>query len=145
MNRVKRMQPAADVAENRQKNAARLMGERQQQLALRLQRLGELQGYRDEYAAQFAVTPEVMTGLHIREYRLFLDRLNQAVEEQQHHVQQARELLEKSRKDWTRCRTHSDAIHKVIERLIAEEQGVQIRREQAENDEFGQRSRMPKF
>ncbi len=139
MNRIQRIQPAVDVAHKRQQNAARLVGERQQQLGVRLQRLEELRQYRDEYADQFSHSIQSMSGLYVREYRLFLSRLNQAIEEQHHHVKQARELLSKSQQEWTRCRVHCDAVTKVLERLYAEQRQVQAQREQAQNDEFGQR------
>lgn len=139
MNRVQRIQPAVDVAHKRQQNAARVVGERQQQLGVRLQRLEELRNYRDEYASQFTCSIQSMSGLYVREYRLFLSRLNQAIEEQQHHVKQAREMLKKSQQEWTRCRVHCDAITKVLERLHTEQQQVQAQREQAQTDEFGQR------
>ncbi len=133
------MQPAADVAHKRQQNAVRLLAEHQQQLSVRMQRLGELQAYRDEYASQFGAATQPMLGMNVREYRLFLDRLNQAIEEQQHHVQQARQLLEKTQEHWMQCRVHSDAIAKAIGRLEVEQRQQQAHREQAETDEFGQR------
>lgn len=133
------MQPAVDVAHKRQQNAARLVAEHQQQLGIRVQRLGELQAYRDEYASQFSAATQPMLGMKVREYRLFLDRLNQAIEEQQGHVEQARELLRKTQEHWTHCRIRSDAIAKAIDRLVVEQRQQQTHREQVQTDEFGQR------
>jgi len=135
------MQPVAQVADSRQRDAARQMGERQRMLDEQIRRLQELNAYRDEYARRFEDGADGMMGLHVREYRLFLARLNQAAEEQARNVERARQALERSQGDWTRCRIHSDAVGKVIDRLQVEERDEDVRREQSDNDEFGQRPR----
>jgi flagellar protein FliJ len=75
--------------------------------------------------------PESMTGMNVRDYRLFLSRLNQAIEEQARRVEQARRELELSRGNWTASPVHSDAIHKVMDRFEKDEQRQEARREQA--------------
>ncbi|MFW5453659.1 flagellar export protein FliJ [Thioalkalivibrio sulfidiphilus] len=141
MTRSKRMQPVANVVHNRQQNAARVMGERQRALDDQQQRLQELNNYRDEYARRFEDGGESMAGINMRDYRLFLSRLNEAIEEQARRVEQARAALEQSRGQWTATRVHSDAVNKVVERMQADERRDEDRREQKENDEFGQRPR----
>lgn len=141
MTRSKRMQPVAHVARNRQQNAARQMGERQRELDDQLSRLDELNNYRSEYARRFEAGAEPMTGIDVRDYRLFLARLNQAIEEQARRVEQARVELERSRGQWTASRVHSDAISKVMDRFEEDERREEARREQARNDEFSQRPR----
>jgi flagellar FliJ protein len=141
MTRSKRMQPVATVAHNRQQNAARIMGERQRSLDDQQQRLQELNNYRDEYARRFEGGAESMAGINMRDYRLFLSRLNEAIEEQARRVEQARAALEQSRGQWTTTRVHSDAVNKVVERMQADERRAEDRREQKENDEFSQRPR----
>ena len=141
MTRSKRMQPVADVARNRQQDAARQMGERQRELDRQVERLDELSSYRSEYARRFEEGPENMTGMNVRDYRLFLSRLNQAIEEQARRVEQARRELELSRGKWTASRVHDDAIHKVMDRFREDEKRQARRREQAQEDELGQRGR----
>ena len=46
MTRSKRMQPVADVARNRQQNAARRLGDCQRDLEAQITRLDELNSYR---------------------------------------------------------------------------------------------------
>jgi flagellar protein FliJ len=141
MTRSKRMQPVARVANDRQQNAARQVGERQRELEAQLNRLDELSNYRSEYARRFDEGTESMTGMNVRDYRLFLSRLNQAIEEQARRVEQARRELERSHGNWSATRVHSDAIHKVMDRFQKEEQRQEARREQVREDEFGQRPR----
>jgi len=141
MTRSERMKPVARVAESRQQQAARRLGERQRALDEQRRRLAELETYRDEYAARFERGETGMQGLQVREYRLFLDRLATAVEQQRRNVESAQAALEQSRGEWTRTRVHQDAVDKVMGRFRAEEDHEQARLEQAENDDFGQRSR----
>ena len=139
MSRAKRMQPVADVAQHRQDQAAQRMGSQQLQLAQQEKRLEDLRNYRDEYNGRFYSDGQVMAAVQVREYRLFLARLDQAIDEQTQHVEMARQALERSHKDWSACRVQTDAINKAIERMQADEQQVERRREQGQNDEFGQR------
>lgn len=141
MTRSERMKPVAQVAESRQQEAARRMGERQRMLQEQLRRLEELRAYRDEYAARFEDVSIAMQGLQVREYRLFLYRLGEALDEQQRNVERARLALEQSQTDWTQTRVKRDAVERVIDRFQAEEDREEARREQAENDAFGQRFR----
>lgn len=141
MTRSKRMQPVVGVARKRQEDAARQMGERQRDLDAQLGRLEELNSYRAEYARRFEQGAESMTGVGVRDYRLFLSRLNQAIEEQGRRVEQARLELERSRSHWIASRIHGDAIDKVVDRFRQDERRQEARREQARNDEFGQRPR----
>jgi len=138
MTRSKRMQPVARVAESRQQNAARNLGERQRALEEQLRRLEQLTEYRGDYASRFEDGAEWI-GMNVRDYRLFLSRLNEAIEEQAARVERARAELEQSRGHWTECRVHQDAVGKAMERFEEEERLEERRRDQAENDEFGQR------
>jgi flagellar FliJ protein len=142
MTRSKRMQPVARLAESRQLDAVRVMGEQQQLLDEQLRRLDELNAYRDEYARRFEDQTQSMVGLNVRDYRLFLSRLNTAIEQQTAEVDRAHAALEESRAAWRESRVHRDAVHKVIDRFQVEERDRVERHEQTENDEHG-RHRKP--
>lgn len=141
MTRSTRMQPVAHVAQTRQHEAARQMGVCQRARDDQVRQLDELCTYRDEYAGRFETGSTGMLGLNVREYRLFLSRLNQAIEEQRHRVEQAEQALEQSRNAWLQSRVHNDAVLKVIDRMQAEERQEAAQRERVENDEVGQRPR----
>ncbi|ANB02794.1 flagellar export protein FliJ [Ectothiorhodospira sp. BSL-9] len=136
MNRSKRMEPVARLADTRQQKAARQLGDWQKTLEDRLARLDELSGYRDEYAQRFESSTSVpLNGLGLRDYRLFLSRLNQAIEQQMKLVQAARAELERSRGQWVEARGRTEAINRVVERFEVEERHEMDRREQAEQDD----------
>lgn len=141
MTRSRRMQPVARLAESRQLDAVRRMGERQQSLDEQLRRLDELNAYRDEYARRFEDGAQSMVGLNVRDYRLFLSRLNIAIEQQAVEVERARAAFEESRGAWRESRVHRDAVQKAIDRFQVEERHQAERNEQSDNDEHGRHRR----
>jgi flagellar FliJ protein len=139
------MEPVARLADTRQQTAARQLGDWQKVLDDRLARLDELSGYRDEYAQRFESSTSVpLNGVGVRDYRLFLSRLNQAIDQQMKLVQAARAELERSRGQWVEARGRTEAINRVVERFEREERYEVDRREQAEQDDRNVR-RKPDF
>ncbi|MFP4162279.1 MAG: flagellar export protein FliJ [Ectothiorhodospira sp.] len=136
MNRSKRMEPVVRLADNHQQNAARHLGTWQQTLEERLQRLQELTDYRDEYARHFEdQAGRCMTAVSVRDYRVFLDRLNAAIEQQGHLVQAAQEEVDRSRGTWVRARGRTEVLTRLVDRFEREERHEMDRREQAEQDD----------
>ncbi len=136
MTRSKRLNPVVKVAEHREKDAARLLGQSQQRLEQQQTRLRELIGYREEYHLKYQQT--CARGLDVKqlqEYRLFLARLNDAIAQQQKTVMQAQRDVERCRSGWMRTRTRSQALDKVRERYQNVERQEAERREQADLDE----------
>lgn len=145
MNRSKRMEPVARMADNRQQNAARQLGDWQKALEERQARLDELSSYRDEYAERFeSHTAMPLTGVSVRDYRLFLSRLNEAIEQQMRLVAVARAELDRSRGQWVEARGRNQAINRLVERFEADERRDMDRREQAEQDDRNNRGK-PRF
>ncbi|SFM39506.1 flagellar FliJ protein [Ectothiorhodospira mobilis] len=136
MNRSRRMEPVVRLADHRQQDAARQLGGWQRTLEERLQRLHELCDYRDEYARRFQdQTAGPMTAVSVRDYRIFLERLNTAIEQQDRLVAAAREELERSRGTWVQARGRTEVLTRLVERFRQEERHEQERREQAEQDD----------
>lgn len=135
-NRSRRMEPVVQVAHERQQSAARRLGDRQRALDSHLHRLEELESFQQEYLRRFdADTGGGMSAISIRDYRLFLSRINEAIEQQTHMIEIARKELEASRHQWMQTKIKSDAINKAVDRFRKEEQDIRERREQHENDE----------
>lgn len=136
------MRPIVHVAENRQQEAARRLGEARGELVRREQQLEELKRYREEYAQRF--TREGGGGFTtgaLLSYRRFLAQLNTAVEQQEVVVAQAREVVRRRITDWQAARSRLQAMEKAVERLRDEELEQEERAEQGESDERAQRYR----
>ena len=133
MTRSKRMQSVVDVTVNGERKAARRLGDLQQRLLAAEQRYAELLRYREDYTQQFA-NGGSLTVARLQDYRIFLDRLNQAVDQQQQAVVRAQQDCEKQRQCWMEIRSRVQALGKVVTRYRVEERSDTERREQKESD-----------
>lgn len=143
MTRSKRMQPVQQVAEGREQDAMHKLGQSQQYLDAQRAKLEELRAYRDQYTRDFADSGEGgVNATRMQDYRVFLNRLGEAIRQQEALLAQCENQHEENRRQWVDSRSHSQAIDKVVQRYRSEEQQVRERREQRELDEHA--SRMPK-
>jgi flagellar FliJ protein len=134
MIRSKRMQPVVNVTANREREAAQRLGEGQQRVQAAEQRLEDLIHYREEYTQQFASGGSLNTA-RLQDYRIFLDRLNQAVDQQHQQVTLARQECAGLRQRWMALHTRAQALDKVVERYRGEERSDQEKRDQKESDQ----------
>lgn len=140
MTRSKRMQPVADVAVRREREAAARLGECQRREQACAQRLEELQRYRDEYTRQFADGGS-FSAARLRDYRTFLERLNQAIEQQGELLARVRRDCEAQRRRWLDLHGRAEALDKVVSRYRVEERAGEERREQKDLDQRTQSTR----
>jgi len=142
MTRSKRIQPVVRIAENREQDAARVLGESLKQLEAQEQRLQELTLYRDEYTRRFQNhAGGGMVPARMQDFRAFLVQLNQAIDQQRDVVERVRRESEQCRHQWLDQRTRAKALDKVVERYQREELRDADRREQKLLDEFAGRPR----
>lgn len=135
MTRSKRMQSVVEVTERREREAAKRLGEAQQRVQAGEHQLNELIRYRDEYTQQFA-NGGSLAAARLRDYRIFLDRLNQAVEQQRALVMRARQEVDVQRQHWLDSHMRVQALGKVVERYRDEERSLSERRLQKEADQY---------
>ena len=136
MTRSKRMQPVQRLAQNREQDAVKELAQSQQSLDAQQAKLEELRAYRDQYASDFETS--VGAGLdatRVQDYRVFLNRLGEAIRQQEAVLAQCRARHEQTRRKWVASRTHSQAIDKVMHNYRQEEHRQRERREQQEQDE----------
>lgn len=136
MTKSQRMKPLTRVATSRERSAARELGEFRRALAAAEAKYTELVSYREEYSRQLQQSGGGgIDAQQMRDYRVFLARLNEAIGHQQASVDQHRREYEKRRRLWSDARVRSKALDKVVERYQKEENTTAERREQAESDE----------
>jgi flagellar FliJ protein len=130
------MKPVRQVAASREQQAARNLGEAQERLAAQERKLEELIEYRDQYAVQFKAEGGLgFDAVRMQDFRVFLNRLNQAIEQQRGVIELCRQDCVRSRDRWLRDRTRSEALEKVVDRYRDEERREEERREQRSADE----------
>ncbi len=136
MKRSKRMQSVADIARNRERDAARVLGQKRQQLEQQRQRLDELVVYREEYTRRFQSHGGLgLDARRMNEYRVFLDKLNLAIVQQRDRISQFTGECTIYQESWLNSRVHSKAMDKVVDRCKHEEIKKREQQEQRELDE----------
>jgi flagellar protein FliJ len=139
MMKSKRFEPIQEIASTAAKDLSRAMGEAGRHVADLERKLQQLQTYRDEYAKNSSQPGSSMDAVKLQNYRSFLDRLGDAMRQQQKLLEHARAEYEKKRADWSEKRVEAESLGRVVERFRKEEQRAVDQREQREGDEAAMR------
>jgi flagellar FliJ protein len=136
-SRANRLQPAADVARERQETAMQRLAEQQQRVAKAEQQLTELRRYREEYAD----TSGGVSVAALLNRRQFVERIDQVIAQQTTEVARLHRQLDHVRGQWHDAHSRERALGSVIDRYREQERKSEERREQAEVDERMQHRR----
>ena len=133
MQRSKKLQPVANLAKLNERSAAKQHGSVLRELKKQENQLDELINYRNQYLTAFKTASESgLSAIQMQDYRIFLQRLEDAIQQQQQNVINGRENTQSSQTKWTDTRNQSEMINKVVEnRQQVENQQVK-KREQRE-------------
>jgi flagellar FliJ protein len=131
--RSTRMQPVHDVASAEEKDLSRELGKAERTLDEQVSRLQELRSHREEYAAKSRQS-EALGSPQWRDYRLFLDRLNQAIVMQEGIIADWRRRRDDLRRQWQVKRQRLESLDRIIDRYRRSELVEEERREQRAAD-----------
>ncbi|MBS1186275.1 MAG: fliJ [Burkholderiaceae bacterium] len=113
--------------------AIRMADESEKKLALLLQ-------YREDYSARFQTSQaEGLTIAGYRNFQLFMDKLDQAIDGQQHVVNESKKRIEEHRTIWQAAEKKRVSYDTLATRERKEAQRKEARREQKQMDEFANR------
>lgn len=139
-SRANRLQPAADLARERQEAAMQKLAEHQQRVAKAEQQLAELERYRQEYAdTSGGVSVSAMLNR-----RQFVERIDQVIAQQVVEVARLNRQLDQARGLWRDAHARERALGSVIDTYREQERKSEERREQSEIDERMQHRRPTK-
>lgn len=130
-SRANRLQPAADLARERQEAAMQKLAEHQQRVAKAEQQLLELERYRDEYSD----TSGGVSVSALLNRRQFVERIDQVISQQVIEVARLNRQLGQVRGLWRDAHARERALGSVIDTYREQERKSEERREQAEVDE----------
>ncbi len=141
MKRSQRLEKVRQMAEDAEKRLAEAVAACERQLAESEARLAELRAYQDSYARDFRVRAgSGMDAVELRDYQLFLARLDEAIRQQSLIVARNRATRDVQRRDWQAAAQRAEAVGQIVRRWQAEEQRLLDRLEQIETDERAQRA-----
>jgi flagellar protein FliJ len=135
----KRFEPIQEIASTSAKDLSRAMGDAGRKVAELEQKLQQLQAYRDDYSKNSSQSGSSMDAVKLQNYRSFLDRLGDAMRQQQKLLEHARADYEKKRADWSEKRVEAESLGRVVERFRKEEQRAVDQREQRDGDDAATR------
>ncbi|MEI6413603.1 MAG: flagellar export protein FliJ [Pseudomonadota bacterium] len=136
-----RIRPIQRIAEKKEENAARALGDAQRALQAAQTRLNDLKNYYEIYQRQFQAAAAVgISTTQLQGYFAFLSRLDEAIQQQHQAVQDSEAERQRQMEIWKGHHSYRQSIDHLVERLRHEEFKADERREQKESDEFGSRN-----
>ena len=141
MNRSKRIQSIAKVAENEEKNAAKEMEKSIQLLQKHEAHLQELTKYREEYTESMNKSfSRGMDAVQLCQYRAFLTNLTQTIDRQVKVVSAATSELKKMRALWLGRYNRTKALEKAAKNYQLDELEQEKKKQQKIVDEISSRN-----
>lgn len=135
-----RFKPVKRIADSRERKAAAALGDSLKCRQQAEQRLADLRAYHADYLEQYRLANQTgMSVARMREFQVFLDKLETAIAEQERIVQRADADCANAQSVWRDKYTRTQVMSNVVERMQAEEQRETERREQAQLDDRPQR------
>lgn len=133
MKQSTRLQPVENIRKQQEDNAGRIHGDAIKEAKQQQKQLDELMRYREEYAKGFeAMGKSGLSAIQAQEYRLFINRLDDAIIQQQQFVETGKTRCEASQQEWMDKRSKRKMISKVVEKRQSTEQLQEKKREQKE-------------
>lgn len=138
----KRFEPIQRVATDRERKAASALGKSLKTRQEAEHRLGELRAYHAEYLERYrSATLNGLSAAQLRDYQVFIDKLEQAIVQQEQITVEAQSLSDTSKNQWRDKYTRTQVMNKVVQKLQTGERQASDKREQSDQDERNQRRR----
>lgn len=134
-SRSRKIGKIASLAAAEERRLGQIAGRSRQHLEEQLDRLGELNAFRHNYAEKSTTTSNVSSA-HWQDYQSFLHRLDTAVRAQQQIVRDSERMLETHRQRWIAKRQRLESLERVLEKYKTEELVQESRQEQKRLDEL---------
>jgi len=136
------MAPVQRVLDQKEKDRARELGDARSRLATAEGKLRDLEQYRQDYEQAFQERAKAGQPVRaLRDFQVFLARLDQAIDQQRQVVEANRSDVSGHSTRWQSAARQVKAVDSVVDRWQGEERRAQDRRDQKETDERAQRAR----
>lgn len=136
----KRFQPLARIAGNKEYLSAKQLAQSQIALNEQVNKLKELNLYKEEYIMSFKKQGELgMDGAQLQTYQKFIQNIDGAIVQQQNIIKNAKINCEKQKNNWKTDHTKTRVINNVIKQYQNKEQKTILQQEQNEHDECSSR------
>jgi flagellar export protein FliJ len=134
MKKSKRFEPIQEIVSTSANDLGRAMAEAGRKVADLEKQLEQLQNYRDEYTRN-SQAGGAMDAVKLQNYRMFLERLGEALRMHLKNLENARAEYETRRRLWSEKRVEAESLSRAVDRFRREEQHAADLREQREGDD----------
>jgi flagellar protein FliJ len=139
MTRARQLETAQRVFDDQERRKAETLAHSERLLRESEAKLAELSTYKADYLRDFAKRAGGgMSAARARDYQAFMERLDEALRQQNELVAQARSQQAEHLNTWRGAARQSMVVDKAVERHAAEERRVLEQREQRDTDERAQ-------
>ncbi|THB65246.1 MAG: flagellar export protein FliJ [Gammaproteobacteria bacterium] len=146
MNKTKRMKVVQNYTKDCSCKAAKVVANSRKALDIQQERLEQLANYREEYWRNLAAGGSAtMNAARLQDFRLFLSRLDKAIEQQRNMVDDANQCYCRDNAEWNRAMVRERSIDCVVEKMELRDRKHQDKQEQKSMDEMGQKIRIRIF
>jgi flagellar FliJ protein len=130
------LSPLVDLAHQKNDAATRKLGKLNQQQQSALAKLAALQQYRRDYSAQFeAAAKQGMTPIDMQNFQRFIERLDQAIRQQQGEIEKARNSVQRGRTELLDTTRKMRSFDTLAQRHADNEKKIEAKTEQRQQDE----------
>jgi flagellar FliJ protein len=141
MKKTQRIDMVQRVVDDHERRKAEALAVCEQRVREAQTRLEELEGYRNAYLQDFNRRAQAgLDGAGVREYQVFLSRLDEALHHQKQILTQTEVARGAELENWRSAARRAAAVDTLAKHWRAEERRVDDRRDQHETDERSQLS-----
>lgn len=127
----------AAVAKSAEQRSAREFKTSQQSHQQKCDQLEQLQQFKREYESRLEMMGEQgIASRQLQDYRRFLGKLNQAIDQQAVEIDCSSQSLHASRENWLAESRRSSALEQVVDQQNLKRRQAQLKAEQKESDEM---------
>lgn len=123
------------IAQSEERRVSIEMGHAQRSLNAEIDRLRELENYRESYSAGFTMDGEV-SATRWQDYQNFLQRIDDAVQQQKDVVLTGRQNRDAHRRHWMKKRQRVESLERVVDRFRDDEHRADERTQQKIQDDL---------
>jgi flagellar FliJ protein len=144
MKKSQRINTIVELKKNQEKKALEELGKSQTKRQEMLTQLENLQQYRQEYLDKYKTLGNAgMSAKRIIDYRAFISKIDQAIEDQKRVFASVESELLRTRKMWENAHHKTKSLEKV--QAVAEKEEAKIEAKHEQNDQDERASRAGKF
>ncbi|GGN16904.1 MULTISPECIES: flagellar export protein FliJ [Marinomonas] len=137
MKKSRRMQILVDLAKRKEDVAAQQLARDKAKVQHDLQKLNELKDYAGQYESERNLLG--LSAYLTTNYQHFVDRVQQAIVQQEAAVGRAEQQADMSMRRWLQTRTKTKSMDWLKEKSHKAELAVEAKQEQRQSDEFAMR------